>query len=67
MCLTVADKVVKKRIGLTLTRVYVEALDKLVEDGIYMEHQAAIRTALRLLFQFHGIEPFSEKVAELET
>ncbi len=62
----VSDKTVKRRISLTLTRVYVEALDHLVEEGIYMEPQVAIRAAMRRLFQFHGIEPFSEKAAELE-
>jgi len=61
------EKVDKKRISVTLTSVFVDALDQLVEAGIYMEQQAAIRDALRRLFQFHGIEPFGEKGAELET
>ena len=59
-------KKVKRRLSLTLTRRYVEALDQLVEEGIYLEHQVAIRDALRLLFRVHRIEPFGEKVAELE-
>jgi len=60
------EKVEKKRISVTLTSVFVDALDQLVEEGIYMEQQGAIRDALRRLFQFHRIEPFGEKVAELE-
>ena len=57
----------KRRISLTLTKSYVEALDRLVDDGIYLEHQVAIRDALRLLFRFHKIEPFySELVEKIE-
>ncbi len=58
------SKNVKRRLSLTLTRVYVEALDYLVDEGIYMEHQAAIRAALRLLFRHHKIEPFRSGLVE---
>ncbi len=51
---------------MTLTTAYVRALDQLVEVGIYMDHQDAIRDALRKLFQYHKIEPFSEKVPEAD-
>jgi len=54
----------KKRYSVTLTNAYVGALDRLVEVGIYLDYQDAIRDALRKLFQFHGMEPFSEKVPE---
>jgi len=60
-------KSVKRRLSLTLTKTYVEALDRLVDEGIYLEHQVAIRDALRLLFRHHRIEPFySELVEEVE-
>ena len=58
------DNTDKRRISLTLTRVYVEALDYLVDEGLYMEHQDAVRTALRLLFRHHGIEPFRSNLVE---
>jgi len=45
----------KIRVGLTLTRPYLDALDRLVEVGIYLERQDAIRAALRLLLKEHGI------------
>ena len=61
---SVIHKKTKRRISLTLTRSYVEALDQLVEKGIYLEHQVAIRDALRLLFRHHGIEPFFSKLVE---
>lgn len=53
----------KKRLGLTLTSIYVEALDQLVEKGLYTEPQEAIREALRSLFHSYGIEPFLRKVS----
>ncbi len=62
-----AVKAEKRRYSLTLTRVYVEALDQLIDEGIYLEHQVAIRSALRRLFRYHRIEPFySELVEEVE-
>ncbi len=58
------SKNVKRRLSLTLTKVYVEALDRLVDEGLYLEHQVAIREALRLLFRHHKIEPFYSTLAE---
>ena len=51
----------EKFLSLDLTTLYVEALDGLVEEGIYLNHQDAIRDALMRLFRYYGIEPFSEK------
>ena len=51
----------KRRFSVTLTKTYIVALNRLVEEGLYIDHQDAIRDALRRLFQYHGIEPFSEK------
>ena len=60
------SKKVKRRFSTTLSRIYAEALDRVVEKGFYLNHQAAIRAALMRMFQFHGIEPFTDKGAELE-
>ncbi len=54
----------KKRYSVTLTTAYIEALDRLVEMGIYLDYQTAIRDGLRQLFQYHGIEPFTQKEAD---
>ena len=62
-----SDKSAKRRFTLTLTKIYVEALDQLVEKGLYMEHQDAIRAALRVFFRLHGIEAFTYKETKLET
>ena len=56
-----SDEMVKKPFIVTLTRPYVEALDRLVEEGLYMDPQEAIKEALRSLFRHHGIEPFAER------
>ena len=65
------DNTTKIRIGVTLTKVYVDALDSLVEKGIYLEYQVAIRDALRRLFRHHGLEPFRsqwvEEVSEISS
>ncbi|MBA7625366.1 hypothetical protein ES703_32795 [subsurface metagenome] len=62
-----SDKMVKKPFIMTLPGPYVKALDRLVKGGIYMDPQAAIREALMRLFQFHGIETFTDKGVKLKT
>ena len=54
----------KKRFSVTLTGPYIEALDSLVKEGLYMDHQSGIRHALRRLFQYHGIEPLYKELIE---
>ena len=53
----------KKRVGITLTKPYVDRLDRLVKKGLYLDHQDVIREALRQLFTDHGI-PIVLKEAE---
>lgn len=60
------DNADKRRFSVTLTRPYIEALDSLVDEGLYIDHQDAIRDALRRLFQFHGMEPFSQNGPEVD-
>ena len=43
---------------MTLTDAYVEGMDRLVEMGIYLDHQDAIRDVLRSLLKEHRISPF---------
>lgn len=52
------EKVEKIRLSLTLTRAYVDALDRLVDVGLYVDRQTVIRAALRLFFRNHGLEAF---------
>ena len=48
----------KIRVQLILTRSFIMALDALVEAGVYMERQTAMRDALRRLFVDYKIPPF---------
>jgi len=48
----------KKRYQVTLNKLYRDAIDKLIEEGLYMDKQAVIKDALRLLFRLYRIEPF---------
>lgn len=52
------EKAEKIRVALTLPRVYVDALDHVVGEGLFMDRQEAIRATLRLYFEIRGIPPF---------
>ncbi len=51
----------KKRFSVTLTGRYKDALDSLVKKGLYLDHQDVIRSAMRHLFQHHGVKSFALK------
>ncbi|MBA7643600.1 hypothetical protein ES703_51331 [subsurface metagenome] len=46
----------KQRFSVTLTGAYIDRLNLLVEKGLYLDHQDAVRDALRRLFQHHGMK-----------
>ena len=52
------------KLDVAMTQEYIDALDHLVEEGIYLNRGEIIMEALRILLGQHGIEPFSSKVAE---
>lgn len=54
----------RRRVYLTLTQPYLDALDYLVEEGIYLNIQEAIRDSLRITFRAQGIPPFYPQEAE---
>jgi len=59
------DKSVKKRISVTLTNIYIDGLNYLVSEGLYLNRGEIILEALRGLMRRHGVEPFLlEKVEE---
>jgi len=58
------EKLVKKRVCVTLTKPYVDALVSLVREGVYASRAELIRIALRYLFRHHGIEPFGVEDVE---
>ena len=52
------EKSFKIRVSVTLTQFYLEALDHLVEEGVYLSKGEIILDALRNLLRQNGIEPF---------
>lgn len=54
----------KIRVSVTLTKPYVDALDRLVEDGVYVVRGEAVKDALRRLFRHYGVEPFARPLEE---
>jgi len=54
-----SKKVEKTRVSVTLTKPYIDALDHLVDEGIYFEKGEAILEALRRLLRSYGLEPFA--------
>jgi len=57
----------KKEVQTSLNTPFLRALDRLVEEGIYLNRQAAIRDALRHLFRIYRIEPFTDKSVKFKT
>ncbi len=59
-----SDNPAKTRVSLTLTGVYVEALDRLVEEGLYVDRREVIKDALRRLFRHYEIKSFVKPLEE---
>lgn len=60
-----SEKLVKKRVCVTLTKPYLDALGRLIDDGVYMDRGKVIKDALRRLFRHYGIAPFGEDAKNL--
>jgi len=45
----------RERITIRLTKRYMQLLNELIERGVYNSRNEAIRDALRLLFEHHGL------------
>lgn len=52
------------KLDLNMPQDYVDALDRLVEEGLYPDRGAIIREALRDHFRQKGIEPFGKELVE---
>jgi len=52
------EKSIKKRISVTLTEVYIDGLNYLVGEGLYLNRGEIVLEALRSLMKRHGVEPF---------
>ena len=56
------EKAEKVRVSVTMTGTYVEALDHLVDEGLYLGRGEIVLEALRRLFVGYGLESFSLKL-----
>lgn len=48
----------KTRVSVTLTRPYLDALDQLVDEGIYLSKGEVVLEGLRIIFRRQGLDPF---------
>ncbi len=54
------DKAAGTRISLTLTKVYVEALDQLIDAGVFESRTEIIKDGLRRVFRSYEMKPFGK-------
>jgi Arc/MetJ-type ribon-helix-helix transcriptional regulator len=62
----VSDGNKRERITIRLTKRYLDLLNTLIEKGVYNSRNEAIRDALRILYEYHGLKvsPERKTVAE---
>ena len=53
-----SGEVEKTRVSVSLTRPYLDALDRLVTEGVYLSKGEIIMEALRSLLRSYGLDPF---------
>jgi len=53
-----SEKVEKIRVSVTMTKPYLDTLDRLVEEGVYLSRGEVVNDALRRLFRSYEIEQF---------
>ena len=46
--------------------VYIEALDRLVEEGVYVDRREVVKDSLRRLFRHYGMPPFVKPLEETD-
>jgi hypothetical protein len=54
-------KLAKLRVSVTMTKPYVDGLNDLVEEGIYLSRGDAILEAIRRLLRSYGKKPFTSE------
>jgi Arc/MetJ-type ribon-helix-helix transcriptional regulator len=45
----------EKRVSVVLTQPYLDAMDRLIRDGVYISRAEVVKDALRRLFRHYGI------------
>ena len=51
----------RERITIRLTKRYLDLLNMLIEKGVYNSRNEAIRDALRILYEYHGLKVSPDK------
>ncbi|HMK94665.1 MAG TPA: ribbon-helix-helix domain-containing protein [Candidatus Limnocylindrales bacterium] len=51
----------RERITIRLTKRYLSLLNMLIEKGVYNSRNEAIRDALRIMYEYHGLKVSPEK------
>jgi Arc/MetJ-type ribon-helix-helix transcriptional regulator len=57
----VSDGNKRERITIRLTKRYLDLLNMLIEKGVYNSRNEAIRDALRIMYEYHGLKVSPEK------
>lgn len=55
----------RERITIRLTKRYLDLLNMLIERGVYNRRNEAIRDALRIMYEYHGLKVSPEKETAL--
>ena len=57
----VSDGNKRERITIRLTKRYLDLLNMLIEKGVYNSRNEAIRDALRIMYEYHGLKVSPDK------
>jgi len=53
-----------ENVCVALTKPYLDAMEGLVREGVYVSRRELVKDALRRLFRHYGIEPFGAEEPE---
>ncbi|MGD6805695.1 MAG: ribbon-helix-helix domain-containing protein [Candidatus Bathyarchaeia archaeon] len=56
----------RERITIRLTKRYLDLLNTLIDKGVYNSRNEAIRDALRIMYEYHGLKVAPEKKSTLK-
>lgn len=65
--MSIFDANKRERITIRLTKRYLDLLNTLIEKGVYNSRNEAIRDALRIMYEYHGLKVSLERKIPLKT
>ena len=63
----VSDGNKRERITIRLTKRYLDLLNTLIDKGVYNSRNEAIRDALRIMYEYHGLKVAPERKKSVQT